>query len=189
MHATFTQALQRGGFVSAEICTRKLSQIVLADALELTALIALHDPQRGKRAPDYRLAGAVQPLGRSEQQVHAADCGEAEAAGRALAATPVAAIWIDGRPANTRSGQRAPNCAALAGFVAVLPSQGSTHVVGVYSRADFCRQITHGRASFTLPESIATSTEPDPPGCPGPVPARPGRLSQNIDRRDLDTTC
>jgi len=40
--------LERGNLVAAELAARELGDIPLTDALELTALIALHDPERGR---------------------------------------------------------------------------------------------------------------------------------------------
>jgi hypothetical protein len=48
--ATFKRAIERGNLVVAEITARELGRLDLADALELTALIALHDLERGRRA-------------------------------------------------------------------------------------------------------------------------------------------
>jgi hypothetical protein len=47
---TFARAIERGDLVVAEITARELGRLDLADALELTALIALHDRDRGRRA-------------------------------------------------------------------------------------------------------------------------------------------
>jgi hypothetical protein len=44
------KALDRGNLVAAELAARELGRIPLDMALELTALIALHDPKRGRRA-------------------------------------------------------------------------------------------------------------------------------------------
>jgi hypothetical protein len=47
---TFARAVERGNLVVAEITARELGRLDLKDALELTALIAVHDRDRGRRA-------------------------------------------------------------------------------------------------------------------------------------------
>jgi hypothetical protein len=47
---TFDRAIEHGNLVVAEITARELDRLDLADALELTALIALRDRERGSRA-------------------------------------------------------------------------------------------------------------------------------------------
>jgi hypothetical protein len=44
------RALERGNLVAAELAARELGRIPLGMSLELTALIALHEPKRGARA-------------------------------------------------------------------------------------------------------------------------------------------
>ena len=48
--AIFQRALERGDLLAAESVVRQLRGVNLADALELTALIALRDHDRGRRA-------------------------------------------------------------------------------------------------------------------------------------------
>jgi hypothetical protein len=47
--AAFRRALERGNFVVAELEARDVGPLDLAEALELTALIALRDRERGAR--------------------------------------------------------------------------------------------------------------------------------------------
>jgi hypothetical protein len=47
---TFARAIERGNLVVAEITARELGRLDRGDALELTAVIALHDRDRGLRA-------------------------------------------------------------------------------------------------------------------------------------------
>jgi hypothetical protein len=47
---TFQRAIERGNLVVAEVTARELGRLDLADALDLTALISLHDRDRGRRA-------------------------------------------------------------------------------------------------------------------------------------------
>jgi hypothetical protein len=44
------RALERGNLVAAELAAREIGRLALVDALELTALIALRDRDRGRRA-------------------------------------------------------------------------------------------------------------------------------------------
>lgn len=53
---TFRRAIEHGNIVVAEITTRELGRIGLAEALELTALIAQKDWERGRRASARWLA-------------------------------------------------------------------------------------------------------------------------------------
>jgi hypothetical protein len=48
--STFRRAIEHGNLVAAELAARDLGRLDLAGALELTALIALHDRERGRRA-------------------------------------------------------------------------------------------------------------------------------------------
>ena len=45
----FRRALERGNLVVAELEAREVGRLDLGEALELTALIALHDRERGSR--------------------------------------------------------------------------------------------------------------------------------------------
>src|SRR6185437_5105880 len=47
--AAFRRALERGNLVVAEIEAREVGQLDLGEALELTALVALRDRERGRR--------------------------------------------------------------------------------------------------------------------------------------------
>jgi len=47
---TFQRAIEHGNLIVAEITARELGRLDLADALELTALIALRSRERGGRA-------------------------------------------------------------------------------------------------------------------------------------------
>jgi hypothetical protein len=47
--AAFRRAIERGNLVVAEIEARDIGQLDLGEALELTALVALRDRQRGRR--------------------------------------------------------------------------------------------------------------------------------------------
>jgi hypothetical protein len=49
-HSLFRRALERGNLLMAETAARELGRLTLADALELTALIALKDARRFPRA-------------------------------------------------------------------------------------------------------------------------------------------
>ena len=48
-YANFQRALERGNLITAEISARKLKVISLADALELTALVASKERHRSRR--------------------------------------------------------------------------------------------------------------------------------------------
>ena len=45
----FRRALERGNLLVAEATAREVGQVSLGEALELTALVALHDRERGGR--------------------------------------------------------------------------------------------------------------------------------------------
>lgn len=47
--ATFRRALERGNLVAAELAAREAGGLGLSEALELTALVALRDRERGHR--------------------------------------------------------------------------------------------------------------------------------------------
>jgi ribosomal protein S7 len=47
--ATFHRAIERGNLMVAEVTARELGRITLAEALELTILIAQRDPRRHQR--------------------------------------------------------------------------------------------------------------------------------------------
>jgi hypothetical protein len=47
--AAFRRAIERGNLVVAEIEAREVGQLDLGEALELTALVALRDRERGRR--------------------------------------------------------------------------------------------------------------------------------------------
>src|SRR4029077_8686372 len=46
----FCRALEHGNLMIAEATAREIGHVELSEALELTALIALHDAERGQRA-------------------------------------------------------------------------------------------------------------------------------------------
>lgn len=48
--AIFLRAIERGNLVAAESSVREMGKVTLAEALELTALIAFKDPRRHGRA-------------------------------------------------------------------------------------------------------------------------------------------
>lgn len=48
-HRILKQALERGNLVVAEITARELGRLDLAEALELTALVATKKPERSRR--------------------------------------------------------------------------------------------------------------------------------------------
>ena len=48
--ATFNRAIERGNLLIAEATAREIGKVSLAEALELVALIAQHDPRRHGRA-------------------------------------------------------------------------------------------------------------------------------------------
>lgn len=48
-HASFARALERGNVIAAEASARELGSLRLAEALELTALIAVKDRPRSRR--------------------------------------------------------------------------------------------------------------------------------------------
>jgi hypothetical protein len=47
--ATFKRAIERGNLMVAEVTAREIGRITLAEALELTILIARRDPRRHQR--------------------------------------------------------------------------------------------------------------------------------------------
>lgn len=49
-HTVFRRAIDRGILVLADATARELGRLTLVDALDLTALIALEDPRRHRRA-------------------------------------------------------------------------------------------------------------------------------------------
>lgn len=59
----FRRSIQRGNLVVAEIEARELGQLDLDEALELTVLVTLHEPERGRPYAVRRLKRWLEDAG------------------------------------------------------------------------------------------------------------------------------
>ena len=138
--------------------------------------------------PDCVVAGRSRLERIAAQNAYAVGCSEAVAALQLLTTASPRVIWLDVEPANTWSWQRRLNAATIRGMLDYLLTHSGAKI-GIYSRADYWRQIAGDWSSLSVPEWVASGA-PDPPGCPSGFAAGPVWLKQSADAlRDTDSVC